>query len=42
MLIPAAIETTRRSVPADLRRASWDARRMTADTALSFGAWRAI
>jgi len=29
MLIPAAIETTRRSVPADLRRAPWDGGRMT-------------
>ncbi len=28
MVIPAAIETTRRSVPADLRRAPWDSRRM--------------
>jgi hypothetical protein len=28
MVIPAAIETTARSVPADLRRAPWDGRRM--------------
>lgn len=30
MLIPAAIETTRRSVPSDLRHAPWDGRRMRA------------
>jgi hypothetical protein len=30
MWIPAAIETTRRSVPAGLRRARWDSRRMLA------------
>jgi hypothetical protein len=30
MLIPAAIETTRRSVPPDLRHARWDSRRMIA------------
>lgn len=28
MLIPAAVETTRRSVPPDLQRAPWDSRRM--------------
>jgi hypothetical protein len=28
MVIPAAIETTERSVPHDLRRMSWDSRQM--------------